>query len=124
MPDKLQFLTPGTENPQLGFIVYPKGHKISPHFHYPVERTIVGTPEVLVVRKGKLKVDLYSNTYKLDRLEDTPVETFVMEVGDVLVLVGGGHGFEFLEDGVLLEVKQGPYAGASVQDKKLFKKKE
>lgn len=33
--------------------------------------------------------------------------------GDVLILVGGGHGFEILEEGtVMMEVKQGPYAGA------------
>jgi hypothetical protein len=32
-------------------------------------------------------------------------------VGDVVVLLDGGHGFRMLEDTVLLEIKQGPYSG-------------
>ncbi len=32
-------------------------------------------------------------------------------VGDVVVLIAGGHGFRMLEDTVLTEVKQGPYTG-------------
>jgi hypothetical protein len=37
---------------------------------------------------------------------------------DVVLMVGGGHGFRNLEDTVLLEIKQGPYLG--VEDKELF----
>ena len=29
--------------------------------------------------------------------------------GDVILMVGGGHGFRMLEDTVFLEVKQGPF---------------
>jgi hypothetical protein len=38
--------------------------------------------------------------------------------GDVVVLLGGGHGFRMIEDSVLIEVKQGPYFGT--QEKELF----
>ena len=35
----------------------------------------------------------------------------VLEEGDVILLAGGGHGFEILEETVMIEIKQGPYAG-------------
>jgi hypothetical protein len=37
---------------------------------------------------------------------------------DVVLMVGGGHGFRIIEDTVFLEIKQGPYLGAD--DKELF----
>jgi len=42
----------------------------------------------------------------------------ILERGDVILLVSGGHGFEFLEDTELIEVKEGPYMG--VDDKERF----
>jgi hypothetical protein len=41
-----------------------------------------------------------------------------MSQGDVITLIGGGHGFRMKEDTVLLEIKQGPYGGE--QDKARF----
>ncbi len=35
-----------------------------------------------------------------------------------MVMVGGAHGFEMLEDTVMVEVKQGPYMGT--QEKRYF----
>jgi len=32
-----------------------------------------------------------------------------VSAGDVVLMVGGGHGFRMLEDTLFLEVKQGPY---------------
>ena len=34
-----------------------------------------------------------------------------LAAGDVVLLAGGGHGFEVLEEIEMIEVKQGPYAG-------------
>jgi len=39
------------------------------------------------------------------------LESRVLEAGDVILLIKGGHGFEVLEDLEMFEVKQGPYAG-------------
>ena len=36
----------------------------------------------------------------------------------IVLMVGGGHGFQIKEDTVILEIKQGPYLGAD--DKELF----
>jgi len=108
-PAKTTFLTPLESNVQVGYIVYPSGHTIARHVHRPVERHIVGTTEVLVVRKGRCEMDVYDDDRQL-------VATRELREGDLMIMVGGGHGFRMLEDTVLLEVKQGPYMG---QDDKL-----
>jgi hypothetical protein len=56
------------------------------------------------VKKGKLRVDLYSDAREYR-------DSRVLEGGDVILLVSGGHGFEVLEDVEMIEVKQGPYTG-------------
>jgi len=103
-PEATQFITPPQHTQQVGLIVYSQGGTIVPHFHSPLERHIVGTPETLLVRSGKVEVSLYDDGQVL-------VARRILDVGDVLVLLGGGHGFNMLEDTVLLEVKQGPYTG-------------
>jgi hypothetical protein len=35
-----------------------------------------------------------------------------LEPGDLLLNLIGGHSFDMLEETTLLEIKQGPYAGA------------
>jgi hypothetical protein len=34
-----------------------------------------------------------------------------LNVGEVMLVIGGGHGFRMLEYTILLEIKQGPYTG-------------
>jgi len=43
--------------------------------------------------------------------------TRILEEGDILFLINGGHGFKMLEDSVLLEIKQGPYLGKDDKEK-------
>jgi quercetin dioxygenase-like cupin family protein len=111
LPDKTTFYTADEVNLQVGKIVYPAGGEIPRHIHRPVTRTVHNTSEVLVVQKGRLIVDLYDGNRKFVCSRD-------MNVGDVIVLVSGGHGFRLVEDTVLLEVKQGPYSG--LQEKERF----
>jgi hypothetical protein len=101
---KTTFLTPDEAIQQVGFVVHPAGAEVKRHYHLPLERSIVGTPEVLVVRSGRCEMDVYDDDQEL-------VGTHELKTGDVMVMVGGGHGFRMLEDTVLLEVKQGPYYG-------------
>jgi len=37
------------------------------------------------------------------------VTTRELKAGDVMLMVGGGHGFRILEETVFLEIKQGPF---------------
>jgi mannose-6-phosphate isomerase-like protein (cupin superfamily) len=110
-PTQTQFFTPSEFKQQVGFVVYPEGGEIRRHVHLPLERHLVGTAEVLVVREGRCLMDVYDD-------ERTLVATRELQLGDVMLMVGGGHGFRMLEDTVFLEVKQGPYTG--LQEKELF----
>lgn len=103
-PAKTQFLTTDQDVLQLGYIVYGAGKSITPHIHKPAERHIRGTPEALYVLKGRMRTIFYSN-------EKVRKGEVILDQGDVILLFEGGHGFDMLEDTVLMEIKQGPYLG-------------
>lgn len=99
------FFTPNTFSQQLGYMNRVAGYVIPPHDHNPVLRTIEWTQEVLFIRSGKVRLDIYapgSREY---------LESYILLPGDVVLLAHGGHGFVMLEPSEIIEVKQGPYAG-------------
>lgn len=100
----VNFFTPANLSQQVAFIKHPAGKAIEPHNHNPVPREVLFTQEVLVIRKGALRVDFYDDDRRY-------LESRVLSAGDVILLAEGGHGFEVLEDLEMVEVKQGPYAG-------------
>jgi hypothetical protein len=110
-PEKTTFLTPPEFKQQVGFIVYPAGGEVRRHVHRPLERHLVGTSEVLLVRQGRCEADVYNDEREL-------VATRELREGDILLMISGGHGFRMLEPTVFLEVKQGPYTG--VDEKEVF----
>lgn len=110
-PHKTTFVTSPNLNLQVGFVVYPTGGAIARHVHRPLERHIVGTSEVLVLKQGRCQVEIYNDDREL-------VTTNELRTGDIILLVGGGHAFRMLEDTIFIEVKQGPYTG--VDEKELF----
>ena len=79
---------PGT---LLQIVAIPAGAHVPPHSH----RTSV---EVYVVRRGVCELTVNGARHE-------------MRPGDVMLMVGGGHGFRMLEDTIFLEIKQGPYSG-------------
>ncbi len=107
----IQFFTPNTFSQQLGYMNRPAGYQIDPHVHNPVERAVVWTQEVLLVRSGRVRVDFYTDGQHY-------LESRVIGAGDVILLAAGGHGFEMLEPTEMIEIKQGPYFGD--QDKTRF----
>jgi len=109
-PQKTTFLTPLDFNLQLGFVVYPAQGEILRHVHRPLERHVVGTTEVLAVKKGRCEIDIYNDQREL-------VATRELRTGDVMLMVGGGHGFRMIEDTILLEIKQGPYTGIDEKER-------
>ena len=110
MPEQTTFLTETSFKQQVGFVVYPRGGQVARHVHRPLERHLVGTSEVLVVRKGRCEIDIYSEQREL-------VATRELREGDLMIMIAGGHGFRMLEDTVLLEVKQGPYTGLDEKER-------
>lgn len=107
----IHFFTPNELSQQLAYMKYSTGKVIPAHVHNPVHRDVFFTQEVLVIKQGKLRVDFYND--QRDYLESRLLQT-----GDVILLITGGHGFEVLEDIEMIEVKQGPYVGD--QDKTRF----
>jgi hypothetical protein len=101
-PVATTFITPPDYKQQVGFVVYPADGEVQRHLHLPLERHLVGTSEVLIVRTGRCILDVYDD-------EKEPVASREVRAGDVVLMVGGGHGFRMMEDTVFLEVKQGPY---------------
>ena len=102
LPGQTTFITPPEFKQQVGFIVYPAGGEVKRHLHLPLERHLVGTSEVLVVQKGHCLADIYNDDREL-------VATRELKAGDVMLMVGGAHGFRMLEDTAFLEIKQGPF---------------
>lgn len=102
----VHFFTPGHLSQQLAYMRHPAGHVIAAHVHNAIARDVLHTQEVLLLRRGRLRVDFYTRA-------GAYLESRVLEVGDVILLASGGHGFEALDEIEMIEVKQGPYAGGA-----------
>lgn len=107
----ITFVTPNELSQQLAYMNHPKGKIIDAHVHNPVPREVMYTQEVLFVKKGKLRVDFYDK-------DQNYFESRILNEGDTILLIQGGHGFEVLEEVEMIEVKQGPYIGE--EDKTRF----
>lgn len=102
----LNFVSSQNDNIQVGTWGYNKGQQLSAHLHRIEPRVVQRTQEVLFVKNGRVKANIYSEERKFLR-------SIELEKNDVLVLLSGGHGFEVLEDNTqVLEIKNGPYVGA------------
>jgi mannose-6-phosphate isomerase-like protein (cupin superfamily) len=100
----IHFFTPDEYSQQLAFMKHPVGKIIEPHVHNSVQREVFFTQEVLLLKKGRLRVDFYDDNRNY-------LESRILKAGDIILLAAGGHGFEALEEIEMIEVKQGPYAG-------------
>jgi hypothetical protein len=108
----ISFFTPNEFSQQLGYMNRPKGYEILPHLHNKVKRNVEYTNEVLLIKSGQVRVDFY------DENKDYFISQ-ILNKGDVILLVRGGHGFEMLEQSEMIEIKQGPYVNDD--DKTRFK---
>lgn len=100
----IEFFTPGHFSQQLGYMKRSKGYRVPAHVHNAVRREITLTNEVLFLKRGKIRIDFYSEAKTL-------FQSHILTAGDVILLAAGGHGLEFLEESEIIEVKQGPYSG-------------
>jgi hypothetical protein len=100
----IRFFTPANFSQQVAFMRRPAGYRIVPHLHNLMVRQVLYTQEVLFIRRGKVKVDLFSSDRK-------KIASKTLKTGDLILLCGGGHSLEMLEESAIIEVKQGPYAG-------------
>lgn len=104
-PESIHFHTKDEDFLQVGTWNYPKGKKSSTHAHKIAERMSNRTNEAIYVRKGSVSANIYSE-------EDEFLKEVKLKEGDLIIIFGGGHSFEALEDGTkVLEIKNGPYPG-------------
>jgi hypothetical protein len=91
---------------QIGFISTDSNRGIPKHKHLLFERNLSGTSEFLLVRRGSCSVNLWG-------IEEETVQSFNLNEGDSVLLLGGIHSIDSkTKNLLLLEVKQGPYAGS------------
>lgn len=97
--------TGGKEPLQVATTRYPAGHAVRPHRHPPRFRPACNgqTREVIVMRAGRLLCHFWDSLGRY-------AGQWTLAAGEVLILLGGGHSFEALENVDLVEIKQGPFA--------------
>lgn len=109
----LNFVTSEEDFLQVGFWGYNKGQKLKAHIHLVSPREVLRTQEVLFIKKGRLRADIYTQ-------EGEFLKAIELRKGDTAYFLSGGHGYEILENNTqVLEVKNGPYPGPQ-KDKKII----
>lgn len=94
---------------QLVTLKHPQRAYLKAHTHIPKKRQTQKMQECLIVRKGKVKIDLYNPDRKIFKF-------IYLTTGEVLILVNGGYGIHVLQNCELIEVKNGPF----IEDKVLI----
>ena len=102
-------ITDGHEPLQLVTLRHPKGAYLKAHMHMPKKRVTKSLQESLIVKKGKIKLDLYGQDKK-------KFKTIQLKQGELFILMSGGYGIHILKNSELIEVKNGPF----VEDKILI----
>jgi hypothetical protein len=109
----LNFFSSPEDYLQVGSWQYGSGTILKAHNHNKISREIQRTQELLFVRSGLLEAEIYNE-------EDKLIEILTLEQGDILVVLGGGHGYRILNENTsVLEIKNGPYLGAEVDRRRL-----
>ena len=98
----ITFFTPNESTQQFGYMKHKKKYVIKPHLHKKRLTKIFQTTEVILLLKGILRVDFYTQFKKY-------LFSTILKKKDIIMLVHGGHGFKILKDVEMLEIKQGPY---------------
>lgn len=106
------FLTDDKEEMQFASFNLSKDSLITRHRHCLQERSINTTSEGIVVLMGKIQVNLYEPDSEI------LIDEILLETGDSILMLSGGHEIKILEHSKFIEFKQGPYD--KIMDKVLF----
>ncbi len=109
--DDIKFLTGQNEEFQIASMYKAESTTIKRHFHPTQPREISRTSEIIILRKGWMKAQIYDDSLNF-------LVEIMLEPNDMLFLRAGGHGFECAPDTHFFEIKQGPYNPA--KDKRYF----
>lgn len=106
-----EFFSPKNYSFQLGAQIRKRGEAIRPHIHKFVRRTITSTQEMVHIDWGKVRIDFFNEKGKR-------IISKILNSGDTVLFVSGGHGLKFLKKTKIIEVKQGPYKAE--EDKRIL----
>ena len=98
----IEFFTAKESNFQVGGMTRGKNYEVKAHVHSKSKRIIETTSEVLFIKNGKISIDFYNE-------KNNKISQKIINKGDIVVLLHGGHGIKFLEKSEIIEIKQGPY---------------
>ena len=98
-----QFLTSKNNPLQLGILKFPKNYLVKPHSHRQFSKTTHKNQEFIYIVSGKIKATFYHQKKK--------IQTTILNSGDILLQISGGHSFKMLKLSKLITIKQGPYKG-------------
>ena len=87
---------------QLVTLKHPKGTFLRAHIHTPKKRTTERLQECLIVRKGKVRLDLYGPDKRFFKY-------IYLKEGQSFISLAGGLAIHVLKDAEIFEVKNGPF---------------
>lgn len=102
---RTEFVTDDSQSIQVGVLHRQAGTVVNAHQHLPVQKQVIGTQEVLIVRSGHIVVDIFDTNGNF-------VSAKPLRTGDIYIQYCGGHAFHFITDVQFVEIKQGPYTPA------------
>lgn len=79
-----------------------KGSHTKAHVHKPTERVTRTLQECLVVLKGRIKIDFFTENKSI-------FKSIEASKGEVIIFISGGHAVSVLDDAEIVEVKNGPF---------------
>ena len=99
----LNFITPPEMFLQVGSWWYDSVQELQKQTHNDFPRTAMRTQESVFIKRGRMRVDLYTEGLEL-------YDRFIMNQGDLAVFGYGGHGYFILDDDTqVIETKNGPF---------------
>ena len=83
------FFTNKNLTQQFGYMKHKKKYIIKPHVHKKRLTRVYYTTEVIIILKGILRVDFYTQSQKY-------LFSKILKSKDIIMLISGGHGFKVL----------------------------
>ena len=101
------FVTNPNNPLQLGYINFPEKHQVKPHQHRALTKTTHQNQEFIYVQSGRLAVTFFNKGQSFVK--------HILNPGDCLLQLSGGHGFKFLQPTKIITIKQGPYSNRQTE---------
>ena len=90
---------------QISSMTLDKNNTFKPHYHKKTKKINNSTQECWIVIEGKIEATYYD-------IDNTIIETCILNVGDCSITLNGAHVLKPLTDTTkLYEIKNGPYLG-------------